>query len=90
MRRQSALRPRSPGPSGPARAVIAQEEFAAAPAEARAADGPPPDSGGWTAAAAPGTIVPDWRPGLKPTVLAPDYQRIIGALEAAVREGTGR
>jgi hypothetical protein len=33
--------------------------------------------------------VPDWRPGLEPAVLAPDYQRIIGTLEAAVREGTG-
>jgi hypothetical protein len=71
------------------RAVIAREEFAAALAEAHAADGPPPDSGGRTAAAAPGTIVPDWRPGLQPAVLAPDYQRIIGTLEAAVREGSG-
>ncbi|MET8454645.1 hypothetical protein [Streptomyces sp. NPDC005209] len=71
------------------RAVIAREEFAAALAEARGADGSPPDSGGRTAAAAPGTVGPDWRPGLQPTVLAPDYQRIIGALEAAVQEGTG-
>jgi hypothetical protein len=71
------------------RAVIAKEEIAAALAEARAEDDPPPDGGVRTAGAAPGTIVPEWRPGLGPTVLAADYQRIIGALEAAAREGAG-
>ncbi|MGW4567280.1 hypothetical protein ACWEN3_34465 [Streptomyces sp. NPDC004561] len=71
------------------RAVIAKEEFAAALAEARAEDDPPPDGGVRTAGAAPGTTVPEWRPGLGPTVLAANYQRIIGALEAAAREEAG-
>ncbi|WP_189317903.1 hypothetical protein [Streptomyces brasiliensis] len=71
------------------RAVIAKEEFAAALAEARAADDPPSEGAQAAAAAAPGTIVPERRPGVEPAVLAPDYQRIIGALEAAAREGAG-
>jgi hypothetical protein len=29
----------------------------------------------------PGSIVPPWREGLPVTVLAPDYQRILGVLE---------
>ncbi|MET9618599.1 hypothetical protein [Kitasatospora indigofera] len=30
--------------------------------------------------AAPGSVVPHWREGLAPAVLAPDYQRIMDAL----------
>ncbi|WP_241911126.1 hypothetical protein [Streptomyces sp. DH-12] len=30
--------------------------------------------------AVPGSVVPHWQEGLAPTVLAPDYQRIIDAL----------
>ncbi|MFI2206099.1 hypothetical protein ACH47Z_36105 [Streptomyces sp. NPDC020192] len=72
------------------RAVIAREEFAAALAEAREVDGPPPDSRGRTAAVAPGTIVPDWRPGLEPTVLAPDYRGSSGPWRRRCGRGPGR
>ena len=71
------------------RAVIAKEEFAAALAEAQTKDAPPSQGAGAVAAAAPGTTVPQRRPGVEPAVLAPDYQRIIGALEAVAREGVG-
>jgi hypothetical protein len=68
------------------RAVIATEEFAAALTEARKEDGPPPKG---ARPAAPGTIVPAWRSGLKPTLLAVDYQQIIGALDATGQAGAG-
>ncbi|WP_431676040.1 hypothetical protein [Kitasatospora sp. KL5] len=36
------------------------------------------------AAAVPGSVVPHWRNGLAPTVLAPDYQRIMDVCEFSV------
>ncbi|MFC5959507.1 hypothetical protein ACFP51_35420 [Streptomyces pratens] len=37
----------------------------------------------------PGSIVPPWREGLPVTVLAPDYQRILGVLDERQRVGQG-
>ncbi|MEV2231750.1 hypothetical protein AB0H69_24700 [Streptomyces phaeochromogenes] len=37
----------------------------------------------------PGSIVPPWREGLPVTVLAPDYQRILGVLEERQPAGRG-
>lgn len=37
----------------------------------------------------PGSIVPSWREGLPLTVLAPDYQRILGVLDERRPEGRG-
>ncbi|OEJ20869.1 hypothetical protein AR457_09995 [Streptomyces agglomeratus] len=37
----------------------------------------------------PGSIVPPWREGLPVTVLAPDYQRILGVLEERQSAGQG-
>ncbi|MFI8086612.1 hypothetical protein ACIF6L_38210 [Kitasatospora sp. NPDC086009] len=38
-------------------------------------------------AAVPGSVVPHWREGLAPTVLAPDYQRITDVLAGGNRAG---
>ncbi|MDQ0934053.1 hypothetical protein [Streptomyces turgidiscabies] len=65
------------------RRVIAREELVEALAvsaaetavsEAEQENGPSP-------APVPGSIVPPWREGLPVTVLAPDYQRILGMLD---------
>ncbi|MCZ1005428.1 hypothetical protein O1L68_00085 [Streptomyces lydicus] len=40
-------------------------------------------------APAPGSTVPPWREGLPVTVLAPDYQRILGVLEQQRSTGHG-
>lgn len=37
----------------------------------------------------PGSVVPPWRDGLPVTVLAPDYQRILGVLETRRSAGEG-
>ncbi|MFB7501912.1 hypothetical protein ACFC09_46015 [Streptomyces sp. NPDC056161] len=37
----------------------------------------------------PGSIVPPWREGLPVTVLAPDYQRILGVLDESQPAGQG-
>lgn len=37
----------------------------------------------------PGSVVPPWRDGLPGTVLAPDYQRILGVLEERRSAGKG-
>ena len=37
----------------------------------------------------PGSVVPPWRDGLPVTVLAPDYQRILGVLEERRSAGKG-
>lgn len=37
----------------------------------------------------PGSVVPPWRDGLPVTVLAPDYQRIVGVLEERRSAGEG-
>ncbi|WP_328847633.1 hypothetical protein [Streptomyces sp. NBC_00258] len=52
--------------------MVIAREFAAALAEARGADDPPPDNRDRTAAVAAGTIMSESQPGLEPTVLAPD------------------
>ncbi|MFF2773778.1 hypothetical protein ACFVU3_02625 [Streptomyces sp. NPDC058052] len=39
------------------------------------------------AAAVPGSMVPHWHEGLAPTVLAPDYQRIMDVLSGGSRTG---
>jgi len=42
-----------------------------------------------SSAPVPGSIVPPWREGLPVTVLAPDYQRILGVLEERQSAGQG-
>ncbi|MFJ8828312.1 hypothetical protein ACIREE_42210, partial [Streptomyces sp. NPDC102467] len=63
-------------------ALSAVETTAVAEAEAETTPSPAP---------VPGSIVPPWREGLSVTVLAPDYQRILGVLdERAGSSGGGR
>jgi len=69
--------------------VHEKEEFTAALAEVHEAEHVVSTGGVQIAPAVPGTVVPERRRGLEPTVLAPDYQRIIGALDAVAREATG-
>ncbi|WP_327073886.1 hypothetical protein OG196_23835 [Kitasatospora purpeofusca] len=38
------------------------------------------------AAAVPGSVVPQWREGLAPAVLAPDYQRLVEVLAGSAEE----
>ncbi|MGW0771839.1 hypothetical protein [Streptomyces sp. NPDC002676] len=74
------------------RRVIAREELVEALAssaaettaetEAKAETAPSP-------APVPGSIVPPWREGLPVTVLAPDYQRILGVLDERQPAGQG-
>ena len=74
------------------RRVIAREELVEALAvsaaettavsEAEQENGPSP-------APVPGSIVPPWREGLPVTVLAPDYQRILGMLDERQPAGQG-
>lgn len=76
--------------SGRQRFVIARESVADVLAEPRGGgeispaavvDGRPAR----VAAAVPGSVVPQWREGLTPAVLAPGYRRLMGTL--AVRDG---
>ncbi|WP_328955669.1 hypothetical protein [Kitasatospora purpeofusca] len=66
------------------RFVIAREAVAEVLAESRGGEEVPPVvvAGGRTVRdpAAPGSVVPHWREGLAPAVLAPDYQRIMHVL----------
>ncbi|MER5918364.1 hypothetical protein ABT124_51195 [Streptomyces sp. NPDC001982] len=78
------------------RRVIAREELvealAASVAETTAVTVPPTGAGQATApwsAPVPGSTVPPWRDGLPVTVLAPDYQRILGVVEERAPAGRG-
>ncbi|WP_408907730.1 hypothetical protein [Streptomyces albidoflavus] len=66
-------------------AVSAAESTAVTEAEAEA------EAGGTAASVVPlpGSVVPTWRDGLPVTVLAPDYQRILGMLEKRRSAGEG-
>lgn len=74
------------------RRVIAREELvealAASAAETTAVSGAvaEPET---VPTPVPGSIVPAWREGLPVTVLAPDYQRILGVLDQRRPEGRG-
>lgn len=76
------------------RRVIAREELvealAASAAETTAVPGnvAKPETAPIPAPVA-GSIVPPWREGLPVTVLAPDYQRILGVLDERQPEGWG-
>jgi len=63
-------------------AASAAETTAVTEAEAEQETVPSP-------APVPGSIVPPWREGLPVTVLAPDYQRILGVLEERQPAGQG-
>ncbi|MEU0634194.1 hypothetical protein [Streptomyces sp. NPDC005989] len=67
------------------RFVIARETVGEVLAEPRGGEDVPPAvvAGGrpvQVTAAVPGSVVPRWQEGLAPTVLAPDYQRIMDVL----------
>ncbi|MFD9513668.1 hypothetical protein [Streptomyces mirabilis] len=61
-------------------AALAAENTAVTGAEAETVSSPAP---------VPGSIVPPWREGLPVTVLAPDYQRILGVLDERQPAGQG-
>jgi hypothetical protein len=61
-------------------AASAAETTAVTEAEAEQETAPSP---------VPGSIVPPWREGLPVTVLAPDYQRIVGVLDEQQPAGRG-
>jgi hypothetical protein len=61
-------------------AASAAESTAVTRAEAERGTAPSP---------VPGSVVPPWRDGLPVTVLAPDYQRILGVLEERRSVGEG-
>lgn len=63
-------------------AASAAETTAVTEAEAEQETVPSP-------APVPGSIVPPWREGLPVTVLAPDYQRILGVLDERQSAGQG-
>ncbi|MEU3051576.1 hypothetical protein ABZ705_34750 [Streptomyces sp. NPDC006984] len=63
-------------------AVSAAETTAVTEAEQEIVPSPSP-------APVPGSIVPPWREGLPVTVLAPDYQRILGVLDERQPAGQG-
>ncbi|WP_435846757.1 hypothetical protein [Streptomyces diastaticus] len=75
------------------RRVIAREELveALAVSAAESAAVTEAEAGGTAASAVPlpGSVVPTWRDGLPVTVLAPDYQRILGMLEERRSAGEG-
>jgi len=82
------------------RRVIAREELvealAASAAETTAVTGTeagqetvPSPAPAPAPAPVPGSIVPPWREGLPMTVLAPDYQRILGVLDERQPTGQG-
>ncbi|MGW6902784.1 hypothetical protein ACWGF2_40400 [Streptomyces sp. NPDC054919] len=67
------------------RFVIARETVGEVLAEPRRGEDVPPiavasEASVQVPAAVPGSVVPQWREGLAPTVLAPDYQRIMDVL----------
>lgn len=73
------------------RRVIAREELVealAVPAAEFTAGTEAEEKAVLSLAPVPGSMVPPWREGLPVTVLAPDYQRILGVLEQ--RRSTGR
>ncbi|MCX2928483.1 hypothetical protein [Streptomyces sp. NEAU-W12] len=74
------------------RRVIAREELvealAASAAESTAVTGTEAEQEA-VPAPVPGSIVPPWREGLPVTVLAPDYQRILGVLDERQPSGQG-
>ncbi|MYV49591.1 hypothetical protein GT031_29585 [Streptomyces sp. SID2888] len=74
------------------RRVIAREELvealAASAAEATAVTGAEAETVS-SPAPVPGSVVPPWREGLPVTVLAPDYQRILGVLDERLPAGQG-
>ncbi|MFE2579342.1 hypothetical protein [Streptomyces sp. NPDC059378] len=76
------------------RRVIAREELvealAASAAETTAVTGTEAEEEAvLSLAPVPGSTVPPWREGLPVTVLAPDYQRILGVLEQQRSTGHG-
>ncbi|MFD7409819.1 hypothetical protein ACFV7R_46215 [Streptomyces sp. NPDC059866] len=76
------------------RRVIAREELvealAASAAETTAVTGVEAEQEtAPSPAPVPGSIVPPWRDGLPVTVLAPDYQRILGVLDERQPAGRG-
>jgi hypothetical protein len=76
------------------RRVIARvellEALAVAAAESTAATTTEPDEeAAPSLAPVPGSMVPSWREALPATVLAPDYQRILGVLEQQRSTGQG-
>ncbi|CAM5654454.1 hypothetical protein SHIRM173S_10108 [Streptomyces hirsutus] len=80
------------------RRVIAREELvealAASAAESTAGTGTGTGTGaeresGPSRVPVPGSVVPPWREGPPVTVLAPDYQRILGVLEEQRSAGRG-
>lgn len=74
------------------RRVIAREELvealAVSAAESTAVTGTEVEQGS-VPSPVPGSVVPPWRDGLPMTVLAPDYQRILGVLEERRSAGEG-
>ncbi|MFJ3975879.1 hypothetical protein [Streptomyces sp. NPDC090021] len=72
------------------RRVIAREELvealAASAAESTAVTGAEQET---VPSPVPGSVVPPWRDGLPVSVLAPDYQRILGVLEERRSAGKG-
>lgn len=60
------------------RLVIAREEVTGVLAAPQQEGAPPPAAAGRPTVA--GSVVPSWRPGLGPTALAPDYQRLLCVL----------
>ncbi|MCQ9179264.1 hypothetical protein KMT30_09510 [Streptomyces sp. IBSBF 2953] len=74
------------------RRVIAREELvealAASAAETTAVTGTETEQKA-VPAPVPGSIVPPWHEGLPVTVLAPDYQRILGVLDERQPSGQG-
>ncbi len=74
------------------RRVIAREELVEALAVSAAettAVSEAEQENGPSLAPVPGSIVPPWREGLPVTVLAPDYQRILGMLDERQPAGQG-
>ncbi|WP_406361186.1 hypothetical protein [Streptomyces sp. NBC_01579] len=78
------------------RFVIARETVAAVLQEPDGGEGiaptaaaPAGDGPVRNAASVPGSVVPHWNDGLAPTVLAPDYQRIMDVVAGGRRPGAG-
>ena len=70
------------------RLVIARETVGEVLAESRGGESVPPgvvagERPVQVTAAVPGSVVPHWQEGLAPTVLAPDYQRIMDVMADA-------
>ncbi|WP_327722754.1 hypothetical protein OG381_47580 [Streptomyces sp. NBC_00490] len=72
------------------RRVIAREELVEALAVSAAGSPAVTEAGterGAASSPVPGSTVPPWREGLPETVLAPDYQRLLGVLEEGRSSG---